>query len=328
MAKTLAFIPMILAFVGCGPTAYKITPIPVSENLVETTVRTDRGVFLPKIALIDIDGILVNVRKSALLGPGENPTALVVEQLRKARQSDWVKAVVLRINSPGGTVTASAIVHREVQKLRAGSAGHAGKPVVAAIMDVGASGAYYIACGADEIVAEPTCVTGSIGVVMLKFNVAGLLEKIGVSTDAIKSGPKKDAGSPFRPLEPQERKIFQDLIEEFYDNFIHVVARSRDKLDIDRVRELADGRVYSGRQASELGLVDRLGTLDAAIGRAKELAGIPRARVVMYHRPTGYRGTIYSKSAPAGERGQVNLINLTVPDIFTPQGYFMYIWRP
>jgi len=138
---------MLLGAGGCGPTAYKITPVPISEQLVETTVSKDPGIFLPKIALIDVEGLLVNARSSSLLGPGENPTALAVEKLRKAAKDPSVKAVVVRINSPGGTVTASAIVHREIQRVREGTKERPGKPVIAMIVDVGASGGYWAALG-------------------------------------------------------------------------------------------------------------------------------------------------------------------------------------
>lgn len=326
---TILAAALISGGAGCGPTAYKITPIPIHERLTEATVRKDPGLFLPKIALIDIEGLLVNARQSGLLGSGENPTALAIEKLRKAEADPAVKAVVLRINSPGGAVTASDMIYRQVQKLREGKGDRAGKPVVAMLMDVGASGAYYIACAADEIFAEPTAVTGSIGVVMLTFDIKGLFDKIGVHTDAIKSGEKKDAGSPFRPLKPEERDIFQTLINEYYELFLKVVTRSRSGMDQAKLRKLADGRVYSGQQAKQLGLVDETGDVDAAIDRAKELAKIREARVVMYHRPMGHRATVYSRAGMPVENGrQFNLINLTVGDVFPPQGYFMYLWQP
>lgn len=314
---------------GCGPTAYKITPIPLSEKLVETTVARDDGVFLPKIAVVDIDGVLTNVRSSSLVGPGENPTALAIEKLRKAGGDSRVKAVVLRINSPGGTVTASDIVYREVCRLREGSDDRAGKPVIAMIMDVGASGGYYVACGASRIVGEPTGVTGSIGVVMLKFDMKGMLDKIGVGTDAIKSGAKKDAGSPFRPLEPDERKIFQNIIDEFHDNFVAVVAKGRDGLDVEEVRKLADGRIYSCAEGEKLGLIDHTGDIETAIALAKQVAEISAARVVMYNRPTGYRGSVYGSTAvrAGGEQG-ATVINLNLPDMLRAQGGFMYLWMP
>ncbi len=321
----------VFGMVGCTPMAYKITPIPATEELQESTVSTDRGALLPKIALVDVDGMIMNSRESSVFGKGDNPTATVVEKLRKAAEDPQVKAVVLRINSPGGGVTASDIIYREVLKVRAGDEArrYCAKPVVASMMDLATSGGYYIACGANEIVAEPTTITGSIGVVMLTFNAKGLLDKVGVTTDAIKSGPNKDAGSPFRPLKPEERQIFQGMINEFYNRFVDVVAKSRTNLSREKICELADGRIYSGCQAKKLGLVDDVDGLDGAITRAKELAGIKAARVVMYSRPAGYRGSIYSSTdtPPVTAGGQTNILNVRMPDLM-PQGAFMYLWQP
>jgi len=316
---------------GCGPTAYKITPIPIDEELQETIVYSDRGVLLPKIALIDLDGMILNARESSLLGKGENPTALVVEKLQKASRDPQVKAVVLRINSPGGGVTASHIIYRHVLELRNGNEakGLAGKPVVTSMMDVAASGGYYIACGTNEIYAESSTITGSIGVLMLTFNGKGLLDKIGITTDAIKSGPNKDAGSPFRPMKPEERQIFQGMIDQFYGQFVDVVAKGRPKLTKDQICKLADGRVYSGRSAAELGLVDKIGSLDEAIDRARELAGVEKAKVVMYHRPVGYKGNIYSSTEPMDVQSSSSpLININASELLGRQGTFMYLWQP
>ncbi len=327
------FFPLLVfvSLIGCAPSAYKITPIPLSEKLDESVVAADRGVLLPKIALIDIEGMITNCRDTSLLGSGENPTALAIEKLQKAAADPLVKAVVVRINSPGGGVTASDIIYREVIKVREGDPARrfCPKPVVAAIMDVGASGGYYIACGADEIMAQPTTVTGSIGVVMLTYSGKGLLDKVGISTDAIKSGPNKDMGSPYKLMDPEERKIFQEMVNEFYGGFIQVVAHSRAKLTEARIRQLADGRVYTGCQALKLGLVDRIGGLDDALVRAKERANLGAAKVVIYHRPVGYRGSIYSASEPLPTQArQNNFINIQLPDALQNQSLFMYLWRP
>jgi protease-4 len=329
----LLIVAMLTGLSGCGggQMAYKITPIPASEELQETTVASDPGAFLPKVAIVDIEGTISNSRKSTLFGEGENMMALTVEKLQKAAADPKVKAVVLRINSPGGTITASDILYREVLKVRQGdeAKGYAGKPVVAAMMDIAASGGYYVACGADEIVAEPTSVTGSIGVVMLTYNVKGLFDKVGVSTDAIKSGPMKDASSPFRPMKPEERQLFQSMITEYYENFLTVVAASRTKLSKDEIRKLADGRIYTGRQACSLGLVDEIGGLEDAIENAKARACIHKARVIMYDRPAGYRGTIYSESEHVKpEVSQNGLINVQIPEFLQQQGAFLYLWQP
>jgi protease-4 len=331
MKKTVLSVLGLVVLFGCAPSAYKITPIPISEKLEETVVASDAGILLPKIALVDVEGVILNAKESGLMCSGENMMALAVEKLQKAAADPQVKAVVVRVNTPGGGVTASDIIYREVVKIREGDKArkHPPKPVVAAMLDTAASGGYYIACGADEIMAQPTTVTGSIGVVMLTYSAKGLLDKVGVTTDAIKSGPRKDMGSPFKPMDPEDRKIFQDMINEFYTAFVHVVACSRTKLTEARIRQLADGRVYSGCQAQKLGLVDRIGGLDEALVRAKELAKIDSARVVMYHRPTGYRGSIYSAWEPLPvQKQQGNLINIQVPDVLQQQGMFMYLWQP
>ena len=316
-----------LAAWGCGPTAYKITPVSPGQTLGEKVVWKDPGLVFEKIALVEIDGLISNSSRGGLLGQQENPVALVVEKLQKAGSDRWVKAVILRINSPGGTVTASDMIYQQVKLLQEGKAGKGGKPVIAVMMDVAASGAYYIACGAEKIVAHPTTITGSIGVIMYTFNVNGLFDKLGIGSEAIKSGAKKDAGSPFRPITAQERKVFQDIIDQFYGRFLNVVKTERKSLDQDNFTRLADGRVFSGPQAKELGLVDCLGNLNTAIELAKQAAGLSKARVVMYHRPADYRANVYSRARLPGPITQFNLFNLTASQFSDLQGpQFMYLW--
>jgi protease-4 len=227
--------------------------------------------------------------------------------------------VVLRINSPGGTVTASDILYHEITRFKM----RRKIPVVASILDVGASGGYYVALAADRIVAHPTTVTGSIGVLMLTVNASGLLEKIGVSANYVKSGEFKDMGSPFRAIRPEERALFQDLIDRFYGRFVELVARSR-KLDEARVRSIADGRVHTAAEAIQLGLVDQIGYLEDAIDAAKTAAGVTDASIVSYHRPRQYRATIYSSATePAPSAGLPDLARLVVSG---PR--FLYLWWP
>jgi protease-4 len=247
--------------------------------------------------------------------------ARVREELEKAEDDDRVRAVVIKINSPGGTITASDVLYREIRAFR----DRRKIPVIAAIMDVGASGGYYVALAADRIVAHPTSVTGSLGVVMLTVNAQGLMQKIGVAPLAIKSGDKKDAGSPFRELTPEERAIFQSVIDDMYGRFVRLIAESR-KIPEDRVRAFADGRIYTAQQALALGLVDRVAYLDDVIAMAKQAAGVDEARVVMYHRPREYRATIYS-GAPAIPGAEAALGQLT--SILGGVGpRFMYLWWP
>jgi protease-4 len=193
-------------------------------------------------------------------------------------------------------------------------------------MDVGASGGYYAALAADTIVAHPTSVTGSIGVVMLTVNAQGLMEKIGVAPMAIKSGAMKDAGSPFRALNPDERAVFQSVIDDMFARFVKLVAESR-KLSESRVRAFADGRIYTAEQARELGLVDRVAYLDEVIAMAKKAAGVPEARVIMYHRPKEYRASIYAATPTSPPTAETALAHLA--GMLGGSGpRFMYLWWP
>lgn len=308
---------------GCGPgTGLLIRPVPAGEKLTESTVRTDRGLFITdKIAVIDADGLLLNRRDAGLFGAGENPVSTFVEKLDKAEKDDRVKAVIVRINSPGGGVTASDIMYRRLIRFRQARQ----VPVVAVIEDVGASGGYYLACGADAIIAHPTSVTGSIGVIVQTFSLAGTMAKLGITAEAVTSGPRKDLASPFKPLDKEDLAILQALVDDFYGRFVEVVAAGRPKLDVPGVRELADGRVYTGEQALANGLVDSLGYMDDAVALAKRAAHLERVKVVMYHRPYGYRANVYS-AAGAGSP-QVNLLNVTLPDILPPtHPQLLYLW--
>jgi protease-4 len=201
-------------------------------------------------------------------------------------------------------------------------------PIIASILDVGASGGYYVAMGADKIVAHPSSVTGSLGVIMLTMNANGLLEKIGVHANAITSGPRKDMGSPFRAMTDEERAIFQGVINGFYERFLAVIKEGRRHLTADEIRKLADGRIYSGEQAKAVGLVDSIGYLDDAIELAKKDAGLTDARIVVYQQPGEYRHNIYSQLL--SQQGSANpLANFDLMALVrggTPQ--FMYLWMP
>ena len=327
-AKRMAAVAMLavaaLVGGGCGPGGgILLTPVDVDQTLEEKTIGRDPGWGVrEKIALIDLDGLLVNAERGPMLGRKENPVALFKEKLQRAEADDAVKAVVIRINSPGGSVTASDILHRELLTFRR----RTGKPVVAAMMDTAASGGFYVAQAADHVLAHPTTVTGSIGVVFVTFSLEGLLMKIGVHTEAIKSGPHKDMASGLRALTAEQRRILQGLIDEYHGRFIDVVAAGRSGLERAAVEKLADGRIYSGVQAHARGLVDQIGYLPTAVGEAARRAGVDRFRVVAYHRPQGWKQNIYS-AAPAG--GQFNMIQLDVAGLLAPgEPQFMYLWTP
>lgn len=221
------------------------------------------------IGVIRVEGIIMGgTSGGGLLSEVSAGSEDLMEQIKEAREDDRIKVVLLRINSPGGSVPATQEVGDELEKLK-----KAGKKVVVSMGDVAASGGYWLAAKADRIVANPGTMTGSIGVIMETQNMQELYEKVGVDPQVIKSGQFKDIGSSSRPMTPQERQLLQTMVNDMYNQFVEVVAKGR-KMEPEQVRKLADGRIFTGRQAKELGLVDELGNYYAAIERAKVMAGI------------------------------------------------------
>lgn len=219
------------------------------------------------IGLIYVEGTILGGRgQGGLVGvPGMDH---VLSQLKEARLDPHTRAVVLRVNSPGGSAAASQEIHREITKLR-----EEGKYVVVSMADVAASGGYYVSVAADKIMANPGTTTGSIGVIMQFANLEELYEKLGVDFETIKSGELKDLGDSTRPITPEEKEVMQAMADDVYDQFVEAVARGRD-MEREEVLELADGRVFTGRQALEKGLVDELGDLYDAVDAAAQLADL------------------------------------------------------
>jgi protease-4 len=195
-------------------------------------------------------------------------SANIVEGMRKFRNDPEVKAVVVHVLTPGGVVSPAQEIHDEVKRTAAV------KPVVASFGPVAASGGYYLSAPATKIVANPGTITGSIGVILQFQEYRVLLDKIGLRAEAIKSGPFKDAGTPFRQMTEAERAVMQRVVNDIFDQFVSAVAEGR-KMDKKRVLDLADGRIYTGRQAKELGLVDELGSYRDALELAARLGGMP-----------------------------------------------------
>ena len=320
-ASLLALTASLLALlaVGCSAPSLLLTPVSNANRLDEVTV--ERG-SREKVAVIPVEGLLINAQSPGLLTPGENPLSLFVQQLDRAAADPNVKAVVLRINSPGGTVTSSDTMYQAVERFKAKT----GKPVVASCQEVAASGGYYVACAADQIVAQPTTVVGSVGVIFQTFQVDRTLDMLGVTAKAIKSRPDKDIGSPFKPLTADDAAVLQRMVDEFYARFVGVVTTNRPGIKPDDLPLVTSGQVFSGERAAALGLVDRLGLLDDAIDLARERAGAANARVVLYERPYGYRGTIYASAATPAP--QASVVRLDLPDAATPlpRGFY-YVWR-
>lgn len=231
----------------------------------------------PAVAIVRLEGVISSSGGDFFSGQGANPE-IINRRLEELAEDDEIRAIVLRINTPGGGVVASDELRSAVLKVR-----KAGKPVVTSMGEVAASGGYYVAAATDHIVANAQTTTGSIGVIAMVPIVSGLLDRIGVDVEVVRSGPLKGAASGFAPLADNERALLQGLIDEAYEQFVGIVAEGR-RMERGRVREIADGRVYSGNQALRLGLIDEIGDLPEAIERAAVLANLPpKPRVVQEH---------------------------------------------
>jgi protease IV len=212
--------------------------------------------FGPQVAIVEVEGMILDVQE-------------LVRDLRRHRDNPLVRAVVVRINSPGGVVGPTQEVHQALLRVR-----EAGKPVVASLGAVAASGGYYIAVAADHIFANPGTLTGSIGVIMQLANFGELMKKVGVNYVVVKAGEFKDIGNPSRPMSDEERRVLLRLLENVHGQFVEAVVTGR-KLPEDEVRGFADGRIFSGMQAKSLRMVDQLGSLEDAVNLAATMAGLP-----------------------------------------------------
>jgi protease-4 len=316
----------LLLLVALATSACSVISIDLTPRVRPLEEKTVEGKGDSKVLLMDVSGVISDEGVAPVLTIGSPPPRVPLlvrfrEELKKAKDDDKVRALVLRINSPGGTVTASDIMFRELDDFRR----TAKVPVVAIMMDVAASGGYYVALAADTILAHPTTVTGSIGTIMISVNAKDLLDKVGLSPTTIKSGVHKDMGSPFRALTPEERTIFQSIIDDLQRQFVSKLIDRR-RLPADTARALADGRVYTAEQALQHKLVDRIGYMSDAVALARRAAGLDEARVIVYHRPREYRATYYAKSeTPAGglEASVSQFAALAAPG---PR--FLYLWWP
>jgi len=315
----------VVILAGCGPAAFQVELVPASRELGQTQVQRDKGLFVfDKIAIIDVDGVMANRARQGFMHAGENPVSLFIEKLDKAAADRSVKAVVLRLDSPGGTVAASDIMYHSLREFKRKT----GKPVIACVLSLGCSGAYYLACGCDGIMAQPSSVTGNIGTVFQTISVAGTMEKIGVKAVTIKSGELKDLASPLHDLSDEERKVLEGVIKDLSGQFFNVVREGRRNIGEQKLAGLADGRVFTAQQALQEGLIDKIGYLPDGIEWAKEMAGVRKAQVVIYHRPLNYAPNAYGV-ATSSASGLGPLINVELPEWLNSGGaQFLYLWEP
>lgn len=346
---TALLLSVCLAFAagGCTPITVSATLFADDSRLSEATVETERGAEAD-IAQIDIRGLIADREGGGLLFPGTNPVDDLTSRLRKAERDPGVKAVIIRINSPGGTVTASDILYREVRRF----ARESKKPVVASLGEVAASGGYYLALSADRIVAEPTAITGSIGVIIPTVNISEGLGRIGIRSRSIVSRPNKDLANPLEPIREEHYAVLQAIVDEYYARFRELVVErrgeaaghgsdetpaaelyGRKRLDASRLNELTDGRVMTGARAYEAGLVDGTGGIHEAFDLAKKLAGLKAANLIKYYRQDEDKPrSPYARSDPSPTgQSEINLFQIRMnapglPGAESAGAY--YLWIP
>lgn len=310
-----------LFLISChGP---RIRLFPSSEDpLQEFTLEGDAQ---GKVLVIHIRGTITDAPRRRLVSTRPSMVQEIVSQLRKAEKDSDVKAILLKINSPGGSATASDILYNEIvafkQKTRA--------KVVVAMMDVAASGGYYIALPADYILAHPTSITGSVGVLFMRPDVAGLMDKIGFGVEVSKSGKNKDMGSPFRQATAEEKKIIQNMIDRLGQRFLDRIAEHR-RIDPQRLKQIATARIFLADDAVALGMIDRVGYINEAVSKAKKLAELPEnAKVIVYRRTQFPNDNLYNTSISQYEDRGLSLVSLDLPTSLTAyQAGFYYLWQP
>jgi protease-4 len=305
------------------PSAIEVKlPSAADPGEMRTTVVLP-GKSAVRIALIDVDGLLLNQNFGSLYSVGDNPLASFRDKLEAAARDPQIVAVVLRINSPGGSVTTCDIMAEELRRFRAETR----KPVVASLMDLATSGAYFIAVESDRIVAHPTAMTGGLGVVFNHFNLQDAMAQLNLVANPVKAGAKIDMGTVAGPLDDETRKLFQQMADAYRDHLQHRVNQRRAGMTARDHQAVQDGRILLASQAEALHLVDRLGYLHDAITEAEHLAGVDDAQVVLNHRAGYPAHSLYAitpSPAPLTEAIPFSYPGLDRSKLPT----FLYLWQP
>ena len=313
---------LMAALLLCGACQPRINLFPdPGEALKEYTVE---GEGSDKILLVHIRGMLSTSPNSGLISEAPSQVQEVVSRLALAAEEKDIKAIVLVIHTPGGTVTASDILHQQILRHKQRTE----QKVVALLMGLATSGGYYIATAADRIVAHPTTITGSVGTVFIRPDLTGLMDKLGVQAEITKSGKYKDIFSMFRHSTEEERCMMQNMIDELNTRFLDAVRQGR-HLDEEKLRKAAGASVLTASQAKDLGLVDSIGYSQEAMAAAKELAGLDKAKVVVYRRSKFKDDTVYNSLTNASSMHAPALVDVGVSGIMQSlEPGFHYIWLP
>jgi protease-4 len=290
------------------------------ENLEEVVLVP--GAAKEKILVIDVEGMISSLAAQGPLSREGDVLSRVYYRLERAAADPLVKGVILRLETPGGEVTASDILYHEILRFKEKT----GRPVVGLMMSLAASGGYYIASACDSVIAHPSTLTGSIGVISIFPSVETLFDKIGVKMTIIKSGGMKDSGSPFRAMTEEEKKSFQGIIDEYYEDFLNAVLKGRKgRLTSDELRPIADGRVYTAKQALKLKLIDDIGYFDNALQKTLFLASLKSAKVVAYTYYPKSKTNIYAASLVEAPLLEKKSLENWLPQLRTG---FYYLWLP
>ena len=285
-------------------------------DVQETTVR--QGNFTEKVAVIHLDGAIIDLGSPGFFDSYDHKA--ILRMIEKAFSDDTVDGIVFKVDSPGGGVYETAEIYRTIMEGKEKS----DKPFYVSMGSMAASGGYYVAAPADKIFAEASTITGSIGVIMESTNFSGLAEKYGITFNTIKSGKHKDIMSSTREMTEEEREILQSIIDEMYDEFVQVIADGRN-LDEKRVREIGDGRIYTGKQAKEIDLIDEIGNLDDTIDQLMADHNLEDATVVEY----SYTGSLWSPFALQvknifDQTSELEYVQKLLLESDQPRAYYMY----
>ena len=323
MRRPLFIIAVVVVsfLIGCQAPRIRLFPSAADPLREYTLAGTEKG----KVLVISIRGTISDTPKKQFVTTRPSMVQEVVSQLRKAEEDPEVRAVILKVNSSGGSVTATDILYNEIvtfkQKTKA--------KVVVAMMGVAASGGYYISLPADYILAHPTSVTGSVGDLFVRPDGAGLMDKIGVGVEVSKTGENKDMGSPFRQATIEEKQIIEDLIDQLGKRFLDRIAEHR-KIDPESLTAISTARILLAGDALKLGMIDSIGYLAEAVSQAKKLADLPQdAKIVVYRRTRYPDDNLYNTSTSQYEGRGLSIVSLDLPASLTSfQAGFYYLWQP
>lgn len=318
MKKIFAAI-ILLSATGCISISTSRHLQPYRENIIRNGNDS-------KILIIHIDGIISDSVSSG------NPfnsaeaiplTAGIKEQLDCAERDKSIKALILMIDSPGGEVTTCDIIHHEVTLFKKRTS----IPVTVLMGSMAASGGYYLSMTGDKVMAHPTTITGSIGVLISKLSMKQLMGKIGIEDETVKSGANKTMGSFFKNMNDEEKYLFQQIVDAMYEGFLKVILDSRKDLKEQDLRKVADGRIFIAKDALKYGLIDEIGYFNDAVSSAEKSAGIEGAKIITYVRPDSYRPNVYAGASITNE-GTINVLSINM-DWFTSKygTRFMYLWK-